>query len=262
MLVLGKDGQAVDVLDRHHRLVEPALVPGLRRALLALHRIGVDVVAREAVFGRDQIGRDALRHEIGGHRHRGIHRPGAAGRADADAAHRFRAAADHELMLAGHDLGRGEVHGIEAGGAEAADLHARHLLAEAGVQRRETGDVGPGLADWIDHAEHHVVDGILRQIVALLERLQRHRGERQRGDLVERAIGLAAAARGTNVIVDVCLRHDALLDMRIIIYTEGSAAAALRRQLFRTLPRPVPSWWRCRSGSWPDARRSPAAAAP
>jgi hypothetical protein len=28
---------------------------------------------------------------------------------------------------------------------------------------------------------------------------------------VERAIGLAAAARGTNVIVDICLRHDALL---------------------------------------------------
>ena len=49
------------------------------------------------------------------------------------------------------------------------------------------------------------------EIVAFLQRLQRHGGERQRGDLVERAVGLAAAARGTNVIVDICLRHDALL---------------------------------------------------
>ena len=123
----------------------------------------------------------------------------------------FGAAADHEFMLAGHDLGGGEIHGVEAGGAEAADLHAGDGLAEARLQRREARDVGAGLADRIDHAEDDVVDDVLGQIVAFLQRLQRHGRERQRGDLVERAIGLAAAARGTNVIVDICLRHDALL---------------------------------------------------
>ena len=56
-----------------------------------------------------------------------------------------------------------------------------------------------------------VVDDVFGEVVTLLQRLQRHGGERQRGDLVQRAVGLAAAARGADVIVDICLRHDALL---------------------------------------------------
>ena len=114
-------------------------------------------------------------------------------------------------MLAGHDLGSGKIHGIETGGAETADLHAGDGFAKPRLQRRKTRDVASGLADRIDHAKDHVIDHVLGQIVALLERLQRHGGERQRGDLMECAIGLAAAARGANVIVDICLRHDALL---------------------------------------------------
>ena len=116
-----------------------------------------------------------------------------------------------EFMLAAHDLGGGEIHGIEAGGAEAADLDAGDGFAEARLDRREARDVGAGLADRIDHAEHDVVDDVFGKIVALFQRLQRHGGERQRGHLVQRAIGLAAAARRANVIVDICLRHDALL---------------------------------------------------
>ena len=123
----------------------------------------------------------------------------------------FGAAADGEFMLAAHDLGSGEIHRIEAGGAEAADLDAGHGIAETSIQRGETRDVGAGLADRIDHAEDDVVDHALGQIVALLQRLQRRCGQRQRGHLMQRAIGLAAAARRANVIVDICLRHDALL---------------------------------------------------
>ena len=80
------------------------LVPGRGGALLALDRVGVDVVAREAVFGRDQVGRDALRQEVGLDGDRRIHRPGAAGGAHADAAHRLDAAADRHVVLAGHHL--------------------------------------------------------------------------------------------------------------------------------------------------------------
>ena len=114
-------------------------------------------------------------------------------------------------MLAAHDLGGGEIHRIEAGGAEPADLDAGDGFAEPRLDRREARDVASGLADRIDHAEHDVVDHVLGQMVALLQRLQRRGGQRQRGHLVQRAIGLAAAARGANVIVDICLRHDALL---------------------------------------------------
>ena len=130
----------------------------LRRALLRLDRIGVDIVAREAVFRRDQIGRDALRQEVGGDGDARIDRPCAARRAHADAAHGFDAAADGDVLHARHHLRGGEVHGVEARGAEAVDLHARHLLAEAGLQRRGARDVAARLADRIDAAEHHVLD--------------------------------------------------------------------------------------------------------
>src|SRR3984885_12976752 len=70
MLIMLQHRQAVDVEDRRDRVLEPALFPGCRSALLRLDRISVDVVARETVFCRDEVGRDALRHEIGGDRKR------------------------------------------------------------------------------------------------------------------------------------------------------------------------------------------------
>ena len=132
VLVLGQNGQAIDVLHRHDRVVEAAILPRRRGALLAFHRIGVDVVAREPVFGGDEIRGNALRQEIMRNRDRRIDRPGAAGRADADPAHRFDAAADRHGLLAGHDLRRGEIHRIEPGGAETVDLNAGNFVAVAG----------------------------------------------------------------------------------------------------------------------------------
>src|SRR5439155_9318233 len=119
---------------------------------------------------------------------------------DADAAHGLGAAADHEFMLAGHDLGGSKVHGIEAGGAESADLDAGDGFAEARIDRREARDVASGLADRINHAEDDVINDDLPEIVVLLQCLQRHGGERQRGELVVYFIGLAAAAWGADVV--------------------------------------------------------------
>ena len=102
---------------------------------------------------------------------------------------------------------RREVHRIEAGGAEAVDLHARHRLAEAGMERRGAGDVAARLADRIDAAQNDVVDRILRQAVALGERAQRMARERQRRHLVQGAVGLAAPARGAHRVVDVGFGH-------------------------------------------------------
>ena len=164
-------GEAVDVAHRRDRLLEAPLRPGLGGAPLRFDGIGVDVVAREAVFGRDQIGRDALRHEIGGDRERRIDRPGAARGADADAAHRFDAAADRHVVLAGHDLRGGEIDRVEAGSAEAVDLHAGHVVAEARRQRAHAGDVAARFADRIDAAHHDVVDLAGVEIVAILDRL-------------------------------------------------------------------------------------------
>src|ERR1700690_249503 len=107
MLVALKYREAIDVEDRSDRVLEPALFPGRRGAFLRLDRVLIDVVARETVFGRDQIRRHALRHEISGYRQGRISRPSAAGRADADAAHRFDATSDREVVLSAHHLSGG-----------------------------------------------------------------------------------------------------------------------------------------------------------
>ena len=207
MLVAVEDRHAVDVLDRHDGFREAALVPRRRRALLALDRVGVDVGAAEAVLGRDQIGGDALRHEVAGQRHLRIDRPGVAGRADADAAHGFDAAGDDHVVLAGGDRGVGEVDRVEAGGAVAVDLHARHGVREAGGEDGVAGDVAARLADRIDAAEDHVVDDRRVEVVAVADRGQRAGGEHRGRDFVQGAILLAAAARRADVIVDEGFGH-------------------------------------------------------
>src|SRR5215831_16875366 len=53
VFILGEDGEPIHILDRNHRARETALVPRSRRAPLALHGIGVDVIAGETVFSRD-----------------------------------------------------------------------------------------------------------------------------------------------------------------------------------------------------------------
>ena len=60
----------------------------------------------------------------------GIDRPGAARRADADAAHALDAAADRKSCWPDMICAGGEIHRVEAGGAEAVDLHAGHFVAE------------------------------------------------------------------------------------------------------------------------------------
>src|ERR1700730_12260421 len=78
VLVLGEDRDAVGVFHRDDRPAEASFVPCGCGAALAFHRVGVDVVAGEAVFGGDQVGRDALRQEIGLQRDGGIDQPSAS----------------------------------------------------------------------------------------------------------------------------------------------------------------------------------------
>ncbi len=144
------------------------------------------------------------------YRDRRIERPGAAGRADADPAHRFDAAANRHLLLPGHDLRRGEIHRVEAGGAETVDLHAGNLVAITGDQRRGARNIGGGLADRIDDAHDHVIDQRGIEMVAVLDRAERLAGEIERRHFVQRAVDLAAAARRAHVIVDESVGHEFL----------------------------------------------------
>ena len=99
---------------------EAPLGPGLRRALLAFDGQRVGVIAAEAVFGGDDVGRDALRHENS----LSIAMEGSTAMAAPSLPHRHAAhhldpACDIGGPRAAPDLVRGEVHRLEPGGAEA-----------------------------------------------------------------------------------------------------------------------------------------------
>jgi hypothetical protein len=136
------------------------------------------------------------------------------------------AAADGEVGLAGLHLGRGHVHRLEARGAEAVDLDAGRGLGPAGVEHGGAGDVGALLADRRDAAEDDVVDLRGVEAVAVAQGLQHLGGEAQRGDLVQRAVLLALAARGADRIVDVGVGHGELLGLR----REGAVSKRARQK--------------------------------
>jgi hypothetical protein len=213
VLVAIENGDSIHVLDRRDGAREALLFPGARRALLRLHGVGVHIVPRKSVFRRDEVGRDALRHEVGRNGDGRIDRPGAARGADADAAHALDAAADRKIVLAGHDLGRREIHRVEPRGAEAVDLHAGNLVAKARGERAGARNVSPGFANGIDTAQDHVVDLRAREAVARLDRLERGHRKPERRDFMQGAVDLAASARRAHGVIDVSVRHHASLRM-------------------------------------------------
>src|SRR5262245_53540595 len=235
MVVLGRmcSSLARMVSDRNHRARETALVPRSRRAPLALHGIGVDVIAGETVFSRDDIGRNPLRHEIGLERDRGLHGPGATRGADADPTHGFDPSANGHVVLPRHDLGCGEIDRVEPRGAKAIDLDARHAIAIACRECRYARDIAARLADRIDTTKNHVVDERRVELIALLHRRQRLRRQIERGHLVQRAICLATPSWRANVIVDEGVGHRGLRGGRSTSVADGGRMAeCLRPSIF------------------------------
>ena len=142
-----EDDGAVAVGHRDDGALEVAVRPGLGRAGVGLGGVGVDVLAGPALEGGDEVGADALRHELGGRRRLGVHRPGAAVGAHRHPRHRLDAAGEDEVLEAGAHLLRGQVDRLQAAGAEPVDLDAGHRVRQAGGERRRPGDVRALLAD-------------------------------------------------------------------------------------------------------------------
>ena len=189
-------------------LLEAALVPGLGGALLALDRIGVDVVAREAVFGGDQVGGNALRQEIGlaprsSDRPARRRRRRRCRRGSSIRRRRRWSCSCWPLMIwaaAKFTASRPEAQKrlIWMPGTPspkpATSAAARAMLPPASptgsTQPITTSSIMPGV-----------------ELVAVLDRGQRLRRQIERGHLVQRAVGLAAAARRAHVVVDECIGH-------------------------------------------------------
>jgi hypothetical protein len=122
-------------------------------------------------------------------------------------AHALHAARDHQVFPAGAHLLRGHVHGFQARGAEAIELHAGAAVIPAGLERRDLGDHRALFADGRDHAHDDVVHLARVEIVAALQ-LAQHAGQQVDGlDFVQAAVFLALAARGADGVVDEGFAH-------------------------------------------------------
>ena len=140
VLVAVEERQAVDVGDRDDRAGEAALVPGAGGALLALDGVGVDVVAGEAELGGDDVGADALRHEVGLEGERGVDGDGGAVRAHRHPAHHLDAAGDVAVAGAARTWLAARFTASRPRGAEAVDREAGDVLGEVGEQHRRAGE--------------------------------------------------------------------------------------------------------------------------
>ncbi len=87
-------------------------------------------------------------------------------------------------------------------------LDAGNRLGIIGVDDGRAGDIRAGLADWIHTAQNHVVHQARVELVPIADGTQGLAGKLQRGDFMQSAIGLAAAARGANMVVNIAFRHD------------------------------------------------------
>ncbi|PSK43227.1 hypothetical protein B0E38_07884 [Streptomyces sp. 111WW2] len=204
VLVVVEDGETGAVLHRHDGPLEAALLPGGRRALLGQRRVLVHVTAREALDGRDQVGADALRDEVGGEVGHRVVEPGAAVRGHRDAGHGLDAAGEDQVLPPGAHLHGGHVDGFQARGTEAVLLHAGHRVRQPGRDRRDAGDVRALVADRADDTEHDVVHGGRIQAGEPGADLVDETDDQVDGlRAVQGAVRLAASARGADRVVHI-----------------------------------------------------------
>ena len=207
MFVMREHNLTNHVAHADHRILEPALAPSLRSALLTLDGISIDIIAAEAIFGGNEVGSNALRHEVGFVGHRRVHRPGTAVGPHRNPRHALHAATNRKHRLTGHHLGRCHIAGLKPRSAEPVDLHARRRFGIVGIQHRNAGNVRPLLSDRGNATKHHIVDigGVDPGPVA--QRLQHLGCQLDRRDLMQRAVLAALAARGPDRVVDIGFGH-------------------------------------------------------
>ena len=134
-------------VDRHDLAVEAALFGGAGGAQVRLHRERVVLLAGDAPLLGDQLGRDALRHEVrvareSSDRPNGMpYLPSADRRAHRHGAHVLDAGRDHDVVRAGDHALRREVRRLLRRTALAVDRGADGRFGEAGRERGVAADV-------------------------------------------------------------------------------------------------------------------------
>ena len=207
LVVVERDG-AVGVRDGDDAAVEAPLGHGDGGALLAGEGEGVDVLAGEALDGRDEVGRDALRDHRVRSRSAGLPAAKSGGAAvGRPARHALDPAADHELLVAGlHAHGRvGDR--LLARAAEPVEGDAGRLHRPPGGEHGHASDAGAVVADGVAVADDDVVDLLRVEAHPGLQPVQDLRQHLLGVQVVERAVGLALAPWRTNPVDDPRITH-------------------------------------------------------
>ena len=203
VLVVIQRQRAVVVEDRHQRTVEAALANRLGRAGLAVDGELIELLARKALDGGDEVGRDALRHHVVL-----VAKVIVVGREAVDVhrcrtRHRLDATSNHQILEAGQDARCREVDRLLARTTEAIERDTGRLCRPARVERRHPRDVHRVVAAAGAATHHDIVDRRGVESVATLQ-LVEHLGEDPlRMHVVQRAGVLALAPRRADGIDDV-----------------------------------------------------------
>ena len=140
--------------------------PGGRRSLLREQGKAIHIFPGEPFQRGDQVGADALRHDLKLADHLVIFPHGPAVGAHGHARHRFDAPGHDQLLPTGAYFRGRQIDRLQPRSAETVELDAGNIEIPPGVERRGSGDVAALLLDGRHAAQQHVVDLRGIQIVA------------------------------------------------------------------------------------------------
>ena len=207
--VFFQNHQAQGVAHRHHRLLEVAGCACSGGAALGFERERVHIFAREAIECGNQVGANALWHEQRGRVRLRVLRPGAAVGANGHAAHALDAASHYQVFPARTHLLRRQVHGLQARGAEAVDLHARRGESPPRLDGRHLGQHRSLFTHGRDDAHDNVVHCGRVKTLARLQLSEQASQQRDGLDFVQAAVFFAFAARGAQGFEYIGFGHGA-----------------------------------------------------
>ncbi len=125
---------ANDILDRQDGFLKALFIPSFLGALLAFNRIGINIIAAIAIFCGDQIGGNALRHEIFLKDERRISHSAHAVAAHWDTAHGFDTATNSQIGFTGFHFGCCKIDRFETRTAETVHLNGGSCFSVTGFE--------------------------------------------------------------------------------------------------------------------------------
>ena len=230
------DHAAIGARHRDHGRGITALRPGLAGALVRIDGDRVELLARQAFLGGQQVADDRRRHVAQARGEGGVGEERGAVALERRLRHALDAACQGQPLVAGGDSARSQRRGAHARDAVVVQRGGDGGIGQAGVAARHQRDVAALRTDLRDAAERDPLDRGQRGVaVAASQGRGQLRDQFVGRDAGEGAIGLALGARGADGIEQV----------------HGFHAAHYKqpRRRLPSVPRPAGSGARARRGA-------------